>query len=108
MNPSSRGCDQTGMGLLRTLQGWRKSGRVKKQFDETRLVFDRQTDDLSLGDCPAGGLLGGGNDKIADTAALEFRGPLDGPQGVGGDASFLKVGAALYAGSLPISQRLFL
>src|SRR5258708_7067596 len=98
MDPSSRGCDQTGMGLLRTLQGWRKSGRVKKQFDEALLVFGRQTDELSFIDCPAGDLLGCGNDEITDTAALKFRGPLDDPERVGGDASFDPRGAICLLG----------
>jgi hypothetical protein len=93
MDWSSRGCDQTGMSLLRALQGRRKNRGIQKQLHEALLVFEGQVNDLGLVDCPVGDLLSGGNHKIADTAALQFRGTLDDPERIGRNASFDTRGA---------------
>jgi hypothetical protein len=88
MNRSSRGYDQTGVSLLGALQGRRKNRRVQKQLNKALLVFDGQVNDLGFVDCPVCDLLSGGDHKIADTAALEFRGPPDDPKRIGRNASF--------------------
>src|ERR1035441_2671729 len=93
MKSSSRGCDQTGMSLLRTLQGRRQNRRLQKQLHEAFLVFDGQTNDLSLVDGSVCHLLSGGNHKIADTASLQFRGTPDDAERIGRDASFDTRGA---------------
>jgi hypothetical protein len=88
MNPSSGGCDQTGMSLPGALQGRRKNRRMEKQFHKTPLVLNGQANDLGFVDCPVCDLLSGGNYKIADTAALQFSGTLDDPERIGRNASF--------------------
>src|ERR1019366_6010446 len=88
MNLSSRGCDQTGMGLLGALQGRRKNRRIQKQLHKAPLVFDGEVNDLGFVDCPVCDLLRGGNHKIADTAALQFRGAPDNSKRIGRNASF--------------------
>ena len=88
MNRSSRGCDQTGVSLLGALQGRRKNRRIQKQLHKALLVFDGQVNDLGLVDCPVCGFLSSGDHKIADTAALQFRGAPDDPKRIGRDASF--------------------
>jgi hypothetical protein len=88
MNPSSGGRDQTGMSLLRALQGGRQSRRMQKQFHKTLLVLDGQANDLRFVDSSMGDFLSGGNHKIADTAALQFRGAPDYQERIGRNASF--------------------
>src|ERR1035437_9561555 len=55
------------MSLLGALQGRRKNRRIQKQFHKTLLVLDGQANDLGFVDCPMCDLLGGGNQKTADT-----------------------------------------
>src|ERR1035437_3378374 len=81
------------MSLLRALQGRRKSRRIQKQPHKALLVLDRQANDLGCVDCPVRDLLSGGNHKIADTPALQFRGAPDDPERIGSDASFDAGGA---------------
>src|ERR1017187_7565160 len=88
MNPSSGGRDQTSMSLLGSLQGRRKSRRLEKQFHKALLVFEGQANHLGFVDCPMRDLLGSGNHKIADAAALQFRGTLDDQKRIGRNASF--------------------
>jgi hypothetical protein len=88
MNQSSRGCDQTGVSLPGSLQGGRKNRRIQEQLHKALLVFDGKVNDLGFVDGPVCGLLSGGNHKIADTAALKFRGPSDDAKRIGRNASF--------------------
>jgi hypothetical protein len=76
------------MSLLGALQGRRKNRRIQKQFHKTLLVLDGQANDLGFVDCPMCDLLGGGNQKIADTAALQLCGALDDQERIGRNASF--------------------
>ena len=76
------------MGLLGALQGRRKNRRIEKQFHKALLVLNGQANDLGFVNCPVCDLLSGGNHKIADTAALQFRGTLDGPERIGRNARF--------------------
>jgi hypothetical protein len=86
------------MSLLRALQGRRKSRRIQKQPHKALLVFDRQANDLGFVDCPVRNLLSGGNHKIADTAALQFRGAPDDPERIGRNAGLDTRGAACWLG----------
>jgi hypothetical protein len=76
------------MSLLCTLQGRRKNRWIQEQFHKALLVLDRQANHVSFVDCPVCDLLSSGDHKIADTAALQFRGTLDDPERIGRDASF--------------------
>jgi hypothetical protein len=76
------------MSLLGALQGRRKNRRIHKQFHKALLVFDGQANDPGFVDRPMCDLLSGGNHKIADTAALQFRGTLDDQERIGRNASF--------------------
>jgi hypothetical protein len=76
------------MSLFGALQGRRKSRRIEQLFHKAVLIFDRQANDLGLIDGPVGNLLSSGNHKIAETAALQFRGTLDDQKRVGRNASF--------------------
>ena len=76
------------MGLPGGLQGRRKNRRIQKRLHKALLVFDGKVNDLGFVDCPVCDLLSSGNHKIADTAALQFRGTLDDPERVGRNASF--------------------
>jgi hypothetical protein len=82
------------MSLLRTLQGRRQSRWVQEQLHEAHLVFDGQMNELGFVDGPVCDLLSGGNHKIADAAALQFRGTPDDPECIGRNASFDTRGAA--------------
>jgi len=84
------------MGSLRALQGRRQSRRVQKQVDETLLILDRQADDLGFIDCPVRHLLSRRDYKIADTAALKFRGALDDAERIGRNPSFDPRGASCF------------
>jgi hypothetical protein len=76
------------MGLPGALQGRRKNRRIQKQLQKALLVFEGQTNDLGFVDGPVCDLLCGGDHKIADTAALQFRGAPDDPKRIGRNASF--------------------
>jgi hypothetical protein len=76
------------MSLLGSLQGRRKSRRLEKQFHKALLVFEGQANHLGFVDCPMCDFLGSGNHKIADAAALQFRGTLDDQKRIGRNASF--------------------
>jgi hypothetical protein len=82
------------MSLPGALQGRRKNRRIQKQLHKALLVFEGQANDLGFVDCPVCDLLSGGNHKIADTAALEFRGAPDDAERIGRNAGFDTRGAA--------------
>jgi hypothetical protein len=86
------------MSLLRALQGRRQNRRIEEQLHEAHLVFDGQMNELGFIDGPVCDLLSGGDHKIADTAALQFRGTSDDPEGIGRNASFDTRGAAGWLG----------
>lgn len=90
------------MGLLRALHGRRKRGWAQHKIDEPLLVFDRQADDLGFIDRPMGNLLRGGNHEIADAASLDFRGALNDPERIGGDARFDPGGAGRFLGHVQL------
>ena len=73
------------MKLRRTAQGVVWLGRIDQRFGETPLVLDGQADDLRLLDRAVRGFLRGGDDEIADAAALYFGGAFDNGQRVGRD-----------------------
>ena len=76
------------MGLLGGLQGRRKNRRIQKQLHKALLIFDGKVNDLGFVDGPVCDLLSSGNHKIADTAALQFRGAPDDSKRIGRNASF--------------------
>jgi hypothetical protein len=82
------------MSLPGALQGRRKNRRIQKQLHKALLVFDGQANDMGLVDCPVSDLLSGGDHKIADTAALQFRGTPDDAERIGRNAGFDTRGAA--------------
>ena len=82
------------MSLLGALQGRRKNRRMQKQLHKALLVFDGQVNELGFVDGPVCDLLSSGHHKIADTAALQFRGTPDDPKRTGRNASFDTRGAA--------------
>ena len=86
------------MSLFRALKGRRGNRRFQKQLHEALLVFDRQADDLRFVDCPMCHFLSGGNHEIAETAALELRGPPDNSERTGRNASFDPRGAIRFLG----------
>ena len=86
------------MSLPGALQGKRKNRRIQEQLHKALLVFDGQVNDLGFVDCPVCGLLSGGDHKIADTAALQFRGAPDDAKRIGRNASFDTGGAACLLG----------
>jgi hypothetical protein len=75
------------MSLLGALKGRRKNRRIQKQFHKTLLVLDGQANDLGFVDCPVCDLLSSGDQKITNTATLQFRGTLDDQEGIGRNAS---------------------
>jgi len=81
------------MSLLGALQSRRKDRRIQKQLHKALLVFEGQVNDLGFVDCPVSDLLSGGNHKIADTAALQFRGTPDDAKCIGRNAGFDTRGA---------------
>jgi hypothetical protein len=76
------------MSLSGALQGGRKNRRIQKQLHKALLVLEGQVNEMGFVDGPVRDLLSGGNYKIADTAALQFRGPPDDPKRIGRNASF--------------------
>jgi hypothetical protein len=96
------------MGFPGPLQGGRQRRWIEQKIYETLLIFDRKPDDAGLFDCPVRGLLGGGDDEIADAAALHFRSALHDRQGVGGDTCFDTRAAAGLSGHHHSSYSKFL
>ena len=70
------------------LHAGRQRRWIEQKIYETLLIFDRKPDDVGLFDCPVRGLLCGGNDEIADAAALHFSSSLHHSQGIGCDTRF--------------------
>jgi hypothetical protein len=76
------------MGFPGPLQGGRQRRWIEQKIYETLLIFDRKPDDAGLFDCPVRGLLGGGDDEIADAAALHFSSALHHGQRIRCDTRF--------------------
>jgi len=76
------------MSLPGALQGGRKNRGIQKQFHKALLVLDGQANHVGFVDGPMCDLLSSGNHKIADTAALQFRGTLDDQERTGCDTRF--------------------
>ena len=92
------------MGFPGPLQGGRQRRRIEQKVHETPLIFDRKADDTGLFDCLVRGLLGGGNDEIADAAALHFSSALHHSQRIGAIRASIR---ALRLCSLGIIRPLF-
>src|SRR5271166_2330275 len=60
--------------------------RIEDSLGESALILDREANDLRFLDGAVGGFLRGGDHEIADAAALDFGGTLDGRQSVERDA----------------------
>src|ERR1039458_6027077 len=85
------------MSLPGTLQGGRENRRIEEQLHKALLVFEGQANQLGFIDGLECDLLSRGDHKIADAAALQFRGALDDSERIGRNASF----DARRAGCLP-------
>ena len=77
--------EQRGVGFFCAYQSRRGRRRVEQKVNETALIFDGKADDLVFFDGAVRGLLGGGNHKVADTAALHFGGVFHKGKRIGGD-----------------------
>jgi hypothetical protein len=80
------------------LEGWRRRRRAQQQRCELLLSLTRESNDFDFGDGPLGGLPSGRNYKIADRAALDFRGAADYGESLTCDAGFQAGGSS--SGSL--------
>jgi hypothetical protein len=81
------GAKQRGMGFFGAFQRRRGRRRIQQEFDKAALVFGGKADDLGLLDGTVRGLLGGGDRKVADAAALHFGGLFHQAKHIGGNAS---------------------
>jgi len=64
MGRTSLRAEQLTIALESFSEGGRRLWRLEDRFGDLALVSQRETDDFSLLDGPAGGFIGGGYDKI--------------------------------------------
>jgi hypothetical protein len=74
------------MHFLRAFHRSRECRWVQQKLDESFLIIKRKPDHLDFFDRTLGGFLSGGDNEVADAAALKFGGTLHDGQGVGGDS----------------------
>jgi hypothetical protein len=74
------------MGLGDAQQAGRGRWRIEDRLGDGALILDGEPNNLSFFNGACGGLLGRGDDEIADTSALEFGRALDDGQSFGSDA----------------------
>lgn len=81
------------MGGFRAFHCRGRRWRVKQKFNESELVIEREADKIAFRDGPASGFLGGGDDKIANAATLQFGRAFHDRQRIWGEACFKARGA---------------
>src|SRR5258708_12787561 len=86
------------MTFKRTQERGRRRRRIQQQRHESLLRFARKPDNFQFSDGLLSGLLCGGNYKIADRAALNFRSAAN-------DGEGLACNACLHAGGSAMSLR---
>src|SRR5947209_4688609 len=86
------------MRLTRPLQRRRQWRRIKQQLHKLTLILDGQAQQVRFLDSALGGILGGSNDKVADTATLQFGCALDDSQCIRGNPCFDTRGALGFCG----------
>src|SRR6266853_1160701 len=72
----------------RSHKRFRRRRRIQQQRNELLLSLARKADDFQFRNRPLGGILRGGNDKIADRAALNLRGAPHDRESLGCNAGF--------------------
>jgi len=78
------------------LQGRRQGRRIEDRLGNRALILDRKTDDADFLDGLMSGLLGGGNDEVADATALDFGRAFDDSQRFRRDAGLKASGAVRF------------
>jgi hypothetical protein len=77
MAPSPRWAYQPGMNAPRAPERRNRRRRIEQQVNKPALLVGRESNEVGFRNRPIGGLLGGGDDEVADAATLELGRLLD-------------------------------